>query len=524
MMFGSLMPKNNIPLLPILLVCSLFALTSCVVNPVTGKRELGVVTQDQEIAIGTEQYGSTQQIQGGAYTVDLDLEHYVQRVGRRIAEVSGVPLPYEFIVVNNSAPNAWALPGGKIAINRGLLTELHSEAELAAVLAHEIAHSAARHGARRIERGMLLQGGLLAASIASQKSKYGRLVVGGAQIGAQLIQQKYSREAEFEADQYGMQFMSNAGYDPNAAVDLQETFVLLSKSREKNWLSGLFSTHPPSQDRVKRNQKQLDSMQINAKIGTITGVQKYRDAISYIGQKKPAYEKYAEARQAFVNGELVKAEKAIKAAIKIEDSDSTFHTLRGDIAYEQEKFVASLVGYDRAIQLSEHFASFLGRGLAHVQLNETLLAKNDLLQSIELLPTSEALYELGKISEQDGEVDAALNYYQRAATSESASGLEATRAAFRIGLARNPDDFVSARVEAIAPNIVISVNNLTQFDVSNVVVVVDVIQPNLKKSQYRIELLSLDRNTIIHRTLSSESGIFVRNIDMKVVSAGLKPL
>ena len=108
--------------------------------------------------------------------------------------------------------------------------ELRSEAELAAVLAHEIAHSAARHGARRIERGMLLQGGLLAASIASKKSEYGRLVVGSAQLGSQLIQQKYSREAEFEADQYGMQFMSNAGYDPGAAVDLQKTFVRLSNN------------------------------------------------------------------------------------------------------------------------------------------------------------------------------------------------------------------------------------------------------------------------------------------------------
>ncbi|HAO55269.1 MAG TPA: peptidase M48, partial [Gammaproteobacteria bacterium] len=100
------MQKNKIPLLPILLIGSLFFLTSCLVNPVTGKRELGVVTQDQEIAIGTEQYGSTQQIQGGTYSVDLALERYVQRVGHRIAEVSGVDLPYEFVVVNNSTPNA----------------------------------------------------------------------------------------------------------------------------------------------------------------------------------------------------------------------------------------------------------------------------------------------------------------------------------------------------------------------------------------------------------------------------------
>ena len=516
------MQKNKIPLLPILLIGSLFFLTSCLVNPVTGKRELGVVTQDQEIAIGTEQYGPTQQIQGGTYSVDLGLEHYVQRVGHRIAEVSGVYLPYEFVVVNNSTPNAWALPGGKIAINRGLLMELQSEAELAAVLAHEIAHSAARHGARRIERGMLLQGGLLAASIASKKSEYGRLVVGGAQLGSQLIQQKYSREAEFEADQYGMQFMSNAGYDPGAAVDLQKTFVRLSNNREKNWLSGLFSTHPPSQERVKRNQKKLDSMQITAQIGTITGVQQYQDAISYIDQKKPAYEKYAKARQAFTNGDLLEAEETINEAIKIEDEDSIFHTLRGDIRFERGEFAASVSDYDRAIQLSDHFASFLGRGLARIRLKETLPAKTDFLKSVGLLPTSEALYELGKISEQDGEFDVALDYYRNAASSESVSGREATRAAVRIDLARNPDDFVSVRVEGIAPNIVVGITNLTPFDMSNVVVAVDVIQSNLKKNQYRIDLLRLDRNTTAFRTLAADSGIFVQNVTMKVESAQLQ--
>ena len=86
-------------------------------------------------------------MQGGAYVVDPELNRYVREVGARLARASDRALPYEFVVLNNSTPNAWALPGGKIAVNRGLLVELDNEAELAAVLGHEIVHAAARHGA-----------------------------------------------------------------------------------------------------------------------------------------------------------------------------------------------------------------------------------------------------------------------------------------------------------------------------------------------------------------------------------------
>ena len=139
-------------LLPYLLL--LAALTSgCAINPVTGESELSFVSQDQELKIGAEQYAPSRQMQGGDYLTDPQIGEYVSRVGNRIAAASDRKLPYEFKVINDSTPNAWALPGGKIAINRGLLTELQSEAELAAVLSHEIVHAAARHGAQGMERG-----------------------------------------------------------------------------------------------------------------------------------------------------------------------------------------------------------------------------------------------------------------------------------------------------------------------------------------------------------------------------------
>src|SRR5690554_2524925 len=116
-------------------------LTGCSVNPVTGDRQLSLIGESEELAMGAEQYIPTQQTQGGQFYVDPELTLYIRDVGNKLARVSARPdLPYEFVVLNSSVPNAWALPGGKIAINRGLLTELEDEAQLASVLGHEIVH------------------------------------------------------------------------------------------------------------------------------------------------------------------------------------------------------------------------------------------------------------------------------------------------------------------------------------------------------------------------------------------------
>jgi len=197
------------------------ALAGCTINPVTGERELALVSATDEVAIGQAQYFPSQQMQGGDYVRDPALTQYVNEVGQKLAAVSDRALPYEFVVLNSSVPNAWALPGGKIAVNRGLLVELESEAELAAVLGHEIVHAAARHGAQAMQRGLLLQGAVLIAATATRNDDYSGLAVGAAGIGAQLINQRNGREAELEADLYGMRYMSRTGYDPQAAVSLQ---------------------------------------------------------------------------------------------------------------------------------------------------------------------------------------------------------------------------------------------------------------------------------------------------------------
>ena len=245
---------------PIISTCAIIALmllSGCGTNPVTQKREIQFISESQEVDLGEKNYAPARQQQGGDYILDPELTAYLQHVGNRLAAASDRQLPYEFVLINDSLPNAWAMPGGKIAFNRGLLYELNSEAELAAVMSHEIVHAAARHGAQGMEQGMLMQGAVMAAGLASQNNNYANLIVGGAQLSSKLIATKFGRNDELEADLYGMRYMKKAGYDPRAAVTLQETFVRLSQNRQSNLIEGLFSSHPPSQARVDANKATL---------------------------------------------------------------------------------------------------------------------------------------------------------------------------------------------------------------------------------------------------------------------------
>ncbi len=195
---------------PTLLLVGCLGIGACSVNPVTGERQLTLISTAEQIAIGEAQYFPSRQMQGGDFVIDPALNAYVTSVGDRLASHSDLALPYQFVVLNSSVPNAWALPGGKIAVNRGLLLELDSEAELAAVLGHEIVHAAAGHGAQAMQRGMILQGVLVATAVAAQRSDYSDLAIGAASVGAQLLSLRYGRRAELESDYYGMGYLAAA--------------------------------------------------------------------------------------------------------------------------------------------------------------------------------------------------------------------------------------------------------------------------------------------------------------------------
>ena len=448
----------------VLLLSSQF-LYACAVNPVTGKNELALVSESQEINIGRENYVPSRQMQGGDYTVNQELTAYVKEIGQKLAAVSDRRLPYEFSVLNNSTPNAWALPGGKIAVNRGLLLELNNEAELAAVLGHEIVHAAARHGAQQMERGMLLQGALLATSVAARSNEYSSLVVGGAQLAAGLINTKYGRDDELEADFYGMQYMSRAGYDPNAAVALQETFVRLSENRSHNWLAGLFASHPPSAERVKKNRETAASLPQ----GGILGKSRYEEHIALLKNTQKGYESYAKGREALEKGDISQALAYAGDAIRIEPREGQFYGLRADVHYRKQQYQEALSDYDRAVSLNpDYFYFYLQRGLTKKKLNRRKEAYADLQASTRLLPTALAYNSLGELEMAAGSSQKALQYFSEAASSDSPAGRQARVSLLRHDFPGYASQYIQIRIGLTQEGyVMVKVSNQAPLAVKN---------------------------------------------------------
>ncbi len=379
--------------LRIFLTCLLLGLIiyGCATNPVTGRTEFTLISEQQEIAIGRQHYAYQQQQQGGAYLLDDEVTRYVREVGEKLAEKSDRPhLPYEFVVINESSWNAWAMPGGKIAINRGLLTSLRNESELAAVLAHEIVHAAARHSAQQMERGMVLQLGVAgAAGLAGDDRRDIVEMVGGVAGGLGLL--RYSRAAEIEADYYGILYMVDAGYDPVGAVTLQEMFAENQRSA-----GGWLASHPASVERVRRNREAIER---NQTANGYIGENEYRVRTRNLRNQAPAYELYEEGLEALKNNQHQAALRHAREARRLEPREALFYGLEAKTHEAMNNPNDALRAWNEAIRLnSEWFYLHLGRGLLHEKAGRNAQARRDLERSFELLPTQtakDALERLG---------------------------------------------------------------------------------------------------------------------------------
>ncbi|MFT7371688.1 MAG: putative Zn-dependent protease [Oleiphilaceae bacterium] len=415
---------RRIPYLLLLVTC--FTITGCAVNAVTGKQQLMFTSMSDDIEIGKAQYKPTQQSQGGAYYLDSKLSNYISAVGNKLARVSDQPdLPYEFVVLNNSVPNAWALPSGKIAINRGLLVQLENEAQLAAVLSHEVVHAAARHGAQRMRDNMFIQASIAGLGLTLADNDYRSLIIGGASLGAQLTVAKYGRNHELESDQYGMQYMAKAGYNLQGAVDLQTLFVKLSKGQKSSWIDGLFASHPPSPERVAENKKHLLRLQ-NKASDAFTGTKEYQAALSNLRKQKPAYDLADQASQALNSKQTQQALSLINQAIHLVPAEALFHATKGLILDQQGKPDLALKEHNRATELyPQQFSYFLNRANTQLTLGNSLAAQEDYQHSMRMLPTSTAALHLGHLFQKSGKRGQALAYYSQAASALGKEGEEA---------------------------------------------------------------------------------------------------
>lgn len=233
-------------------------LASCARNPVTGKNELSLVSESQEIQMGQQAAQEVAQTIG--FVDDPELQKYVADIGMRMAKQSERPeLPWEFHVVDDAAVNAFAIPGGFIYVTRGLLNHMNSEAELASVLGHEIGHVTARHSVQQISKAQLATLGLGIGSILSSDVAQ---FAGIASQGLGVLFLKYGRDAENQADQLGFRYALAQNYDVREMANVFQTLARASQAgggggRLPEWLS----THPNPENRVTRVQERLDTLQ-----------------------------------------------------------------------------------------------------------------------------------------------------------------------------------------------------------------------------------------------------------------------
>jgi predicted Zn-dependent protease len=223
-------------------------LSRCAVNPATGERQLSLIGEGQEIAMGREA-DQAYAAQLGIYD-DAELGRYITDLGTRLAAVSERPdLPWTFRLIDDPTVNAFALPGGFIYITRGILAHMTSEAQLATVLGHEIGHVTARHSVAQMSRAQLAQIGLVGAAIALPEAA-GVLDLAGAGLG--LLFLRYGRDDERQADDLGLRYMRRLNYDPREApvvfTMLERVSAAQGAGRVPEWLS----THPSPENRAGR--------------------------------------------------------------------------------------------------------------------------------------------------------------------------------------------------------------------------------------------------------------------------------
>jgi predicted Zn-dependent protease len=285
----------------------------CATDPVTGKKQLMLVSEDTEIQID-KQYSPIQISTDFGEVQDSQLNRYVSQVGNKMAAKSHrTHMPYSFRVVNATYVNAYAFPGGTIATTRGIMLSLENEAELAALLGHELGHVNARHSAEQMSKGQLTQAvvGGVSVLVGTQSAALGDLAGKLGQISAGALLARYSRDNEREADALGMQYMVGAGYGSQGFVGLMEMLNSMSKHKSTT-VDLLFATHPMSQERYDTAVQAANTQYKSALKGPLyrerymdhtASLRAQKGAIQEIqnGEKQMAKSKYDAASNHFRN-------------------------------------------------------------------------------------------------------------------------------------------------------------------------------------------------------------------------------
>jgi beta-barrel assembly-enhancing protease len=321
-------------------------LAGCAINPVTGKNQLMLVSQGWEVEVD-QQHAPHQFSTDYGKLQDDALNQYLQQVGKAMVPHTHRPeMPYSFQGVNATYINAYAFPGGSIAVTRGILLSLESEAELSALLGHELGHVNARHTAQQMSKGMLTQAvvGGIAAYAGTKGQHYGQAAAQLGMLGAGALLASYSRDNEREADGLGMAYMTQSGYGTEGFVDLMAMLNGLHKGNA-GAASLLFATHPMSQERYD-TAVSLKNNEFSSFASQPLHRERYMDHTAGLRKQKTAIARFQQAEESMARENYDQAETSFNQGLKRAPNDYAGLVMMAKCQMIKEK-------YDKALGFSE---------------------------------------------------------------------------------------------------------------------------------------------------------------------------
>ena len=399
-----------IPALAVLL------LSACAVNPVTKEREFSLVSEEEEVRIGDQAYPVYTQMSEGEFQ-DPGLQAYVSAVGKQLAAASHRPdLDYEFNVVNDSAINAYALPGGKISFTRGLLTQMTNEAQMASVLGHEVGHVTARHSAAGMTRqkvaGALTTVGAVALEVAGVQGS--EMILQGGMIATNLVLQKYSRDQERQSDQLGMQYMTALRYNPEGMVQTME-ILDASHQRDPSAVESLFQSHPLTSERISTAHQLSAAQDAALRVPENLREKPFRTATAHLKAVAPAYEKMDEGKAALAAGDAPNAVKLLREATGMAPDQALIWAFRGAAEVKAGDAAIGLASAEKAVELYPGlFRARLTAGGAALEAGRHQRSLEHLAAADKIVPGQpQVTYLRGRNLEAQGQQEnAARDYYE----------------------------------------------------------------------------------------------------------------
>ena len=387
----------------------------CATNPVTGKSQLMLISEEQEIEID-RQHSPHQFSSDYGQLQDKLLNNYVHETGKKMAAMTHrAHMPYSFRGVNATYVNAYAFPGGSIAATRGILLALDNEAELAALLGHELGHVNARHTAEQMSKGVLtnaLVGGVAIAA-GTQSSALGQLTSQLGMVGAGALLASYSRGNEREADALGLEYMVKSGYGATGFVGLMDMLLGMSKHKPSA-IELMFATHPMSDERY-----QTAVTAVNKKYASKQGLPLYRDRYmdhtANLRAIQGAIEAMQKGESKMANGKLDEAESLFKAALKKAPTDYAGLVMMSKCQLAQKKYDDAKRFAEKAKKVNPNEAqAHMIAGFVKIHEKKFDSAYKDFANYDKLLPGNpNILFFKGLSLEGMNRIEASANDYYR---------------------------------------------------------------------------------------------------------------